>query len=212
MTTTAPGSFTDKFERDVATHAITVIRDDGLHRHIRFSRPDTNCMAFDLVTWPGYLCYSGDMGCFVFSRLQDMFEFFRRDADRLYQIDIRYWAEKVQAADARDGVEQYSPNRFTDAIKDRFDEYVDDGRQIEAAELWREIEDQVLSRADEEAAARDAADRFTFKGRQVFRDFWETRLNEYTARFLWCCHALAWGINRYDSATARRAQATGDAS
>ena len=28
---------------------------------------------FDIVTWPGYLCYSGDMGCFVFTRLPDMF-------------------------------------------------------------------------------------------------------------------------------------------
>ena len=58
-----------RFQHDIATHQVVILRDDGVYRHIRFKRPTTMCMHFDLVTWPGYLCYSGDMGCFVFSRL-----------------------------------------------------------------------------------------------------------------------------------------------
>lgn len=85
----------ESFMRDVATHEMTVFRDDGLYRHIRFRRPNTMRTHFDLITYPGYLCYSGDMGTYVFSRLDDMFEFFRTDRD----INPGYWSEKLQAVD-----------------------------------------------------------------------------------------------------------------
>jgi hypothetical protein len=38
-------------------------------------------MGFDVVTWPGHLSISGDMGCFVFTRVDDMFTFFRGHED-----------------------------------------------------------------------------------------------------------------------------------
>lgn len=56
------------FLREVSQHSMTVIRDDGVNRHLRFRRPETNCMGFDLITWAGHLCYTGDMGTYVFSR------------------------------------------------------------------------------------------------------------------------------------------------
>ena len=67
------------FLKDVAEHQMTVLRDDGVNRHVQFRRPGTICMGFELITWPGYLCYTGDMGTYVFRRLEDMFEFFRTD-------------------------------------------------------------------------------------------------------------------------------------
>jgi len=33
-----------------------------------------------------------------------------------------------------------------------------------------------------------------------FTDFWEIEFKQFTRRFQWCCFALAWGIERYDSA------------
>ena len=87
------------FLKDVAAHEMEILRDDGVYRHIRFKKPGTWCMHFDLVTWPGYLAYSGDMGCYVFSRLNDMFEFFRTDREYLQRdgrqlcINLCYWSE-----------------------------------------------------------------------------------------------------------------------
>ena len=75
-------TFADQFTSDIAQHQMQVIRDDGVSRHLRFKRPNTMCMHFDLLTWPGYLCYTGDMGTYVFRRLEDMFPFFRRGEDR----------------------------------------------------------------------------------------------------------------------------------
>ena len=37
------------FLRDVATHELTIIRNEGLYRHLRFSRPGSSCMYFDLI-------------------------------------------------------------------------------------------------------------------------------------------------------------------
>lgn len=67
----------ETFTRDIAKHEIEVIRDDGVDRHLRFRRPGTMSMHFDILTWPGYLCYTGDMGSYVFRRTEDMLEFFR---------------------------------------------------------------------------------------------------------------------------------------
>lgn len=67
------------FLEDIKNHKLNILKDDGLYRHLVFKRPCTNCCRFDIVTYPGYLVISGDMGCQVFSRLTDMFEFFRTD-------------------------------------------------------------------------------------------------------------------------------------
>jgi len=96
------------FLKDVATHEMQLLRDDGVYRHLRFKRPGTVCMYFDLITWPGFLCYTGDMGTFVFTRLRDMFEFFRTDreyaqrrGDRQLFVNHGYWSEKLVAVDSQ---------------------------------------------------------------------------------------------------------------
>ena len=71
------------FLRDISMHQMSVLRDDGVNRHIRFKTPGTNSMYFDIITWPGFLCYTGDMGTYVFRRLEDMFQFFRTDREHM---------------------------------------------------------------------------------------------------------------------------------
>jgi len=33
-----------------------------------------------------------------------------------------------------------------------------------------------------------------------FEDFWEIDCHDYTYSFVWCCYAIAWGIQVYDAA------------
>ena len=81
--------------------------DNGVHRHIRFKKPGTMCMYFDLITYPGGLLYTGDMGTYVFVRLQDMFEFFRtsnqdgwvKEMGLTLYTNHSYWSEKLVATD-----------------------------------------------------------------------------------------------------------------
>lgn len=205
---------TQQFLKDVERHELTVIRDEGLHRHLRFKRPGTYCMHFDLITWPGYLCYTGDMGTYVFQRLEDMLQFFRRDAGRPpFRIDRRYWAEKVQAQDKGDGITEFSPAKFKAEVKDYFDQATDDADAWTPelkADLWAEIEDGVFGRLEDFGehgawtALRDFCHVYRRPGeKRADREFrfedWERDCREYTHRFDWCCMALEWSIGVYDA-------------
>lgn len=196
----------ESFLKDVATHAMTIIKSDGPHRHIRFKKPGTMCMHFDLITWPGYLCYTGDMGTFVFRRTTDMLEFFRAGRnDKPYRIDFRYWAEKVEAADKGDGLEAFSAEKFKAEVRDYFEQATDDTdawTDERKTALWKEIESDVIGRVEDdgEGVAWVALRDFNHDG---FRfDDWYRSCKEYSHRFLWCCHALEWAVRTYDAAKA----------
>lgn len=77
-----------------AEHELTVLRDDGPYRHLRCAKPGTYVYGFDIVTWPGYLCICGDIGCWTFSRITNMIEFFGKNLGM--GINPHYWSEKLQ--------------------------------------------------------------------------------------------------------------------
>ncbi|AZR95002.1 hypothetical protein BBB39_15450 [Bordetella trematum] len=212
-----------QFLKDVESHVIEVMRNDGVYRHIRFRKPGTMCMHFDLITWPGYLCYTGDMGTYVFSRLTDMFEFFRTDreyaqrAGRRLPVNLSYWSEKLQAVDGgrRNGAaKEFSAEKMQRVIRDTRLRWIRDAHadcsldKDQRRELWEAVEDDVLSQIEDSedcayAAARDFAWRAMPGGRPwEFQDFWEYDFTDYTHRFRWCCFALSWGIEVYDLASA----------
>lgn len=197
----------ERFPQDIAQHVVTILRDDGVYRHLRCARPGSGVMAFEIVTWPGRLAYCGDMGAYVFERLPDMFTFFRADTDRPGCINPSYWAEKVAALD-RDGITEYSPAKFRAAIEEHLAEFIEDRgmAEDEATRLREEVEVSIRYQDEDEWSARAAADGFKHHGRRVFSDFYEIKLHEYTFRFLWCCQALVWAIARYDEQKARTAQ------
>lgn len=102
-----------RFARETAEHKLTVLHDDGLYRHLRFSSPKNPFYWFELITTPHVLVFRGDGESFVFSRIEDMFDFFRRSgrgAGASIQIQPDYWAEKLESD--RDSVTVYSPERF----------------------------------------------------------------------------------------------------
>jgi len=192
----------DYFKRDIAKHEMTVIRDDGVNRHIRFQGPGTMCMHFDLITWPGYLCYTGDMGTYVFRGCTTCSSSSAATRATQYRIDLRYWAEKLEATDKGGGFEEFSAEAFRAAVKDYFDDATSDDEDWTEARktaLWAEIESDILDRLGDEGehgvflALRDFRyDSFEFVD-------WEHGCKEYTHRFLWCCHALEWAIGVYDA-------------
>lgn len=186
----------DAFMKDVANHKMEIIRDDGVFRHIRFGKPGTIVASFDLITWPGRLCICGDMGTYVFRRLHDMFEFFRRSDCR---INEGYWAEKVEAVDRHGGITEFSPEVAREAVM----AYLEDGDGITDS-IREAVDDEIMNRLDDgEFQFRQAVEEFEHDGFR-FYDFWERDLTEYTYHFLWCCHAIAWGVNRYDEQQLKR--------
>lgn len=206
----------EQFLEDVDHHEMKVIRDDGIHRHIMFRKPGTRCYQFELITWPGYLCYCGDMGTFVFQRLEDMFEFFRMDrrdfnyrTERTLQINPGYWSEKLEAVNKSGGHTEFSEDLFKRAVLDYLVDWIrnhrDDTTKDERRELWESVCDEVLGADGDSGGYRMQAAAHDFQhfvnkdvGEFYFQDFWERRVTDYTFHFIWCCYALAWGIKKYD--------------
>lgn len=188
----------EQFLADVKDHVMEIIRDDGLCRHIRFKRPGSYCMHFDLVTWRGHLCYTGDMGTYVFSRLDDMFEFFR-GGER--NIDYSYWAQKVLAQDKSDGIESWDENTFVEQVTQRVNDDVEAGyiEPDDAGALLAALKDEVFYAAgDGQHFANAALYQFEHKGWRFEFDGWSPG-TVWAHRFLWCCCAISWGITKYDA-------------
>lgn len=208
----------DKFLKDVATHIMQPMRDDGVYRHIRFRRPDSMCMHFDLITWPGYICYCGDMGTFVFSRLDDMFQFFRTDRcdDGQLRINLSYWSEKLRAVDGNrmnGSAMVFDEERYIQVVKEKLVTWMREEckNAEERRELREAVEEELLGGGlfndipgSAAEAVRMASDFSEKIGEKTYRfiDFWDHRLETYSYHFIWCCYALAWGIQKYDEAKA----------
>jgi hypothetical protein len=186
-----------RFLHDVREHKIEVVRDDGKYRHIRFRRESSSVYWFDIITWPGYLCLTGDCGTNVFCRVEDMLTFFRDGAEGDLRINPGYWGEKCRAQDG-DGIKEYSPEKFRESIKEWFDQYVEEYDQAND-DLWDDIESSVLYHADDgHVRALDAAMGF-HHGDFSFQDFWEYDVTTYKFHYLWNIYAIVWGIREYDA-------------
>lgn len=237
----AERSAAERFPRDTAKHEMTILHDDGLYRHLRFAQPKPHSWSywFDIVTWPGSLTIRGDIGeSYTFSRLPDMFEFFR---SRSGGIDPHYWAEKLDGG--RRSVQEYDEDTFKDRVKEHAAEAIRAGSAPRG--IGKAVREEILDSeylADENEA-RKLLDAFEFKvgyrakcscgatedvasdadgilwglrhkwasdGRHevvtrrsegfTFYDTWEWSFSDYSWGFLWACHAIVWGIGRYDAA------------
>jgi len=166
------------FPNSIKDHKLTIIRDEGLYRHLRFSRPDTCTMRFDIITWPGYLAFVGDMGDWVFARIPDMLEFFRGD-----RINPSYWAEKVQAGECR----EYSEDVAREWIKEALDE----------GEFTDEERDQVSEIVTDDG---EVYTRLQIGDSCLGEFLQDASFDAYTYHYIWCCLALVWGIKQYDAA------------
>ncbi|MYM81136.1 hypothetical protein GTP44_04075 [Duganella sp. FT50W] len=222
----------ERFLRDVADHKMIVIRDEGVNRHIRFKESSTNNQYFDLITWPGHLCYTGDMGTYVFQRTEDMFSFFRTDRDynrqrgRRIAINPHYWTEKLIAVHGgRDGGKamEYDEAQFRRVINQyrvdwmrgaKAEGLLDaDGRRA----LWEAVDDEVFGALEDGGVDRAlwAAHEFSYRDGDStgsrdswhFEELWEHRMKDYTFGMVWCLYALAWGIEQYDMAKQPAAEA-----
>jgi hypothetical protein len=212
------GEARERFIGDTAEHEMTVLHDDGLYRHLRFKRPDESFYWFDLITWPGVLVISGDVGAYTFSRLEDMFEFFAGSrahgfGDAQWGINPGYWAEKLRGpANMPTDVlaRTYSEDKFKALVRGWAEEVsgqipADDGETLLGA-----MQD-ALADPDgylaHESEARRLLHEFNHKG-YVIADSWEWDLREFDWSYLWCCWAIVWGIEQYRAVKAAKGEAS----
>jgi hypothetical protein len=183
----------EEFKKQTADHKMTVLHDDGLYRHLRFRTPKHGFYWFDLITWPGTLAFRGDMDGHMFTRVTDMFEFFR---DNGQGINPHYWSEKVEGG--RDETRSFSQEKFKQCVIEQFVEAVRYGNAPRG--LGKAVREEILDDPETyyEQGAHAAIDSFEYKGFR-FSDWWELDFREFDWQFLWACHAIQWGIAQYDA-------------
>jgi hypothetical protein len=206
-----------RFWVNIKDHDMEIIKDDGVNRHLRFKREKSYVYGFDIITWSGHLTITGDCGTWVFSRVEDMFNFFIMDdydfnmhPDKELNINPDYWAEKVLSRDIHSGIKEWSPEKFKENVKDVYDNHCeyhytaeegdeDYEKEMEEKEsLWSQIEDDVLYYADDEHAAVSAVYNWSdWSGDFGFGDFWEYSHKDFTFHYLWNLYAIVWGIQKY---------------
>ena len=168
----------EEFLQSVQHHKMTVELDTPTHKHLKFKIPDCMNRWFDIVVWPGYLCISGDMGCFVFSRISNMFDFFRSGD---LAINPGYYSEKVMAQSIYgDGVRKFCKEKFVSAVR----------AAVESMELDSELIEKAQGCEDEYAAVEFI--------RNDYPEYWEWNCEACTYHYIWCLYAIVWAINQYD--------------
>lgn len=209
MASPKPIDMPDRFFHDVRNHEMTVVSDNDVMRHVTFANPARGAYRFALTTWPGHLAITGDCDDFVFARERDMFAFFRAPAGAhprgeafFGDIAFDYWAEKAVAVSATGGVSTFSPKLFRAAFARDLEDHVQD-LAPEAAQAARAAAQDAVDVAEinSEAEAVAAAVNYTCPVTydRPFQDFWDHRLQEPSDGFVWACHAIRWGITRYDA-------------
>ena len=191
----------EQFLNDVKNHELTIHQNNGVYRHLAFRNPNDCDKYFNITTFPNHLVITGDMGALVFSRLHDMFNFFRSDDLR---INPGYWAEKIQSASYQGKIESYS-EFDTDEVKRFAQEYLDDFleqnmlSELDKEELLEEFDSEILHSEDEYEIV-EAIRNFDCHGFD-FEEFWEGYYRKYRYHYIWLCYAIVWGIKKFDEAT-----------
>lgn len=186
----------ERFARETASHQMTVLLDQGLYRHIRFTSPERGSFyAFDLITWPHNLVVRGDGMSFGFSiyPTEDWFDVVRRTAWP-GEINAGYWGEKVSAG--RGDVEGFSEDSFERQVKEYVVEAIRDGSAPRG--IGREVTREIFEWGDitHEAGARLELESFSYEGWR-FKDTQEWDFTDYTWQYLWACHAMGRGVHQY---------------
>jgi len=200
----------DRFLEGVKDHELTVYQDDdetGI-RHMRLGIPGSSVLHYNLTTWPGYLCITGDMGSLVFSRINDMFSFFRNENRDSLFINPQYWAEKIQNEDARDGCKEYDSDLMCNVVmqilNDYKSSYEDEDHDNDMADLDMSIKENVIEMLGEgEFRDYHLVDNYQWESEDgslefYIQDLWDYNFKDYTYHYIWLCYAIVWGISKYD--------------
>jgi hypothetical protein len=226
-----------RFLNDVASHKMTIEQDDGeVSRRLLFKKENGSSYWFRLVTWPGALCITGDMGTYVFSRTHDMFDFFIMDKndfnsrpENQLNINRGYWAEKCESASKSNdkSICAFSIDVFMQSVRDYLDSafnyeleeveaildspgYNEYDANNENARILAQVRDEIFGCSDEWEAI-DAVRSFRYyQGNKVefeFSDFFgDYDVTEYTHHYVWCLYAIVWGITQHNASKQVKAE------
>ena len=202
------------FAKETTEHEMTILHDDGLYRHLRFQKPGTRMFGYDVVTWPGHVSITGDMGDSVLARDMDMLNFLA-GPDPLADgsISFSYFAEKVVANSG--SKEHWNPQFLEEHLRGAWLEHCESQEvspdSPEAINWWESLKDKILNASDDwgnsdEHAQREALSHWESSKKRDFTgvrlsDTWEWDCKDLDYHLYWRLIALRVAANRYFAAT-----------
>lgn len=201
----------ENFIEQTRDHVLTVTVDDGLNRRLRVGAPDTGIWSWNIITWPGYLATFGDIADgFMFSRIEDMIDFFDRRGHRNYfsdgspSIDFRYWAEKLSGGRTHD-VREYSSEVFIQRVAESLEEHAELG-----AAGQEERREEILAEARRNADSEHEAREYLSGNQDLFGQdaYWDWALIDYNIHFIFACYAIDLSVKlwrKYEASVEARA-------
>lgn len=195
-----------RFMRDTAHHNVIIEHDEGVYRHLIFKAPGTNSYRFDIITWPGYLTVTGDMGTWTFAREWDMVTHFF-PIGTAEGINPGYWSEKVEAGThgGREAIcYQFNEKGFAIALNEYLNNWrsnLDEDDDADDIEKALSVRDSLLgegfNNSDAAMYALYNADWPDSIETYELAESINYSLTTYNFHFLWICYAIIWGIERY---------------
>ena len=184
----------EQFLKDIANHKMTIENDNGVFRSVLFTKQDNSSMHhFRITTWPNHLCISGDMGTYVFDRLHDMFGFFRDFPN----INPDYWAEKLKADSTFVGYKSFDWDYFYKQLEE---DLIQSNPDIDPEEIKTELEEIMVDIEQDEVGAVSLLNNWERHTENLELDFFDVSAwSKYTRHYLWCCYAITWAVQQYDS-------------
>lgn len=150
----------ERFPRDTAGQAMTVLHDDGLYRHLHFTRNPRGYGEYwyDVITTPHTPIFTGDGESYVFTvhPTEDLFDLFRRTATPK-TINPGYWSQKLTSE--RDAASDYSVGLFEEQVAEHLAEAEVEWPGVTAA--WNKHVESEFN-TEYEPEARRALDEFEF--------------------------------------------------
>lgn len=183
------------FARQTENHVMEIRLNNNIYRHLYFKNPNLFAHWFEIVTFPGVLVYNGYHGCYCFSRINDMFEFFRNQ-----NPNPCYWQEKI--LDRREGGLIYSGKEVQKHLHEVWQDFCEEHKGIwtkeEKQDYTREFEEEILDKCycPEEFKALGC----TELDSGFFFDPCELDPRIYSEQYLWACCAIPWAIAQFDKA------------
>lgn len=198
-------SIINSFEKDIADHELEIIVDSGVNRIFEFRNKNGSSNQFFIVMQAkGRICFTGDMGDFVFTNHNvDMLAWFHGN------MSLSYIAEKCRTG----GTKKYCEDTARDSIKneighfcaDYIDVYIDDNEKYQSddfsvddvIEIWNEeLCSEVISEIDfeNEYTLHDSAQNISVEINSYLSFEIDTsegiHSESYTNRFKWCVAAM----------------------
>lgn len=202
----------ERFLDDIKDHKLSIIKDNGIYRHIRMSIKDSGIYRYDIITFPYHLVVTGDMGTWIFSRIEDMFEFFimgDTDFNKDNIINPYYWEEKLEAVSkfgsCEGSVKEFKVDLFRKEVTEYFEEYCNKNGIEKDSEEYEDLRDDIdfdIIHYAEDVHPRELFSRVHNFSSNNFEfnieDFDFEGCYTYTFHYIWICYAIVYAIDMYN--------------